>query len=112
MDEDTYYIIRFVIAKLECINPTLIIGYGSKFTNTKKGINLKSDIDLIIVSDYFSNMSCCKRTEIIKKYIGGIFDTVNLTCKEYKYLLLKKSSLVKIALKEGKVIYKNGRRNL
>jgi stress-induced morphogen len=101
-----------IINQLRRLQPKLILGYGSKYTNVKKGINKISDLDLIIVSNQFDGISYNHRKEIIKNMLGKNFDTINLTIKEYNDLLDKKSSVVLRALKEGKIIYENGRNNL
>ena len=46
-----------ILREFRWLNPKLIIGFGSKYTGLKGGINKIGDVDLLIVSDYFNNMS-------------------------------------------------------
>lgn len=93
--------------KLKWINPIMIIGYGSKYTGIKKGITAISDIDLIIVSNFFSNMCHEKRKNIISGCLGEGYDTINITMEEFVSQNKKNTSIVNIALKEGVILYES-----
>jgi hypothetical protein len=87
----------------------VVIGFGSSFTGTKRGLNPRKDIDLIIVSDFFNTMSLEKRKKIIQWHLGKRTDPIILTTDEYNRLLKRKSSIVNVALKEGLVLFDSKR---
>jgi len=95
---------RKIMKEFMWLNPKLIILFGSKQTKLKKGIHKKSDIDLIIVSDFFINISYFYRKQILKYYFEKFYDITPLTEKEYILMRKEKSSIVNLALKEGVIL--------
>lgn len=95
------------IDNLKLFNPKLIIGFGSKYTKIKKGINKNTDIDLIIVSEYFKDVSNLHRKSIIKNVLGNKYDILPLTVTEFKRIKRNKLSIVNLALNEGEVLFKD-----
>ena len=96
------------ISKLKWLRPKIVIGFGSKYTFVKTGINKHRDTDLIIVSDYFKKMSYGYRKKTIQKILGDNFDIVPLDNMEFNRIKKNKSSIVNIALNNGRVLYQDG----
>ena len=79
-----------------------VILFGSQATGKT---HKDSDIDLIIVSPYFENMSSIQRAAKLYDYWDALFavDFICYTPKEFS-VLKKKISIVRDALSYGKII--------
>jgi len=99
-----------LVIKLKELRPKLIMGFGSTFTGKKKGINKLSDVDILIVSDLFKNISQFHRKTMINNILGTLYDTVNLTVEEYRYMLKNRNERF-CPLSKGAILYQNGKNN-
>ncbi len=84
--------------------PEAIIVFGSRISGTQRA---ESDIDLIIISDYFRNISFVNRMGIVLKKLrpDRHVDAICYTPEEFTQVR-EYSSVVNSALREGIVINK------
>lgn len=91
-----------VITQLE---PTMIMIYGNCQTNER-------DIDIVVVSNYFSKMFYHKRINKVKDYIDSEvkIDPICLTEDEYKHVCKNPSSFMAEVIRTGVVVYERADR--
>ncbi|KKN16664.1 hypothetical protein LCGC14_0973620 [marine sediment metagenome] len=104
-------IISQIVTELLKYKPDIIILHGSTIKNVK---NLNSsDIDLVIVSDFFNHVIFFDRIKYIQNLLNKfkplIIDAICLTSKEFINSIKKKKNLYYSLLKGYSILYNNQR---